>query len=445
MAKSKSLAYRCESCEAELSQWFGKCPKCDEWNTIAEKQSPSRTKPQKAKALREISESQGVFRETTHLKFLDEILGGGLPKSSTVLLAGEPGIGKSTLLFQMFGRTQERVLYVSAEESAHQVAGRFRSFAKKGDSDFFILTDHRLTYILEEIERLKPAFVAIDSIQMISTESLDRLKGGAASLREIADQLVSAAKSKGFSLWIVGHVTKDGDIAGPKTLEHLVDTVLMFSSCDEPGVRFLQTQKHRFGRSGELAVLEISEKGLTEKEGGDCFWVQQHGHSLSGCAQTIILFGSRFYCVEIQALCSPTHFPSPRRSTTGYDLNRLYLVLAVLEKKLKIALSQMDVYLNVVGGLKIQDPAADLAVAAAILSSFFDKPTFHQGVFCAEIGLTGELRKVPLCLERAKFSEKIGRKAFMTASGALPKTLKPGGLRCEERANLHDAMQSFLS
>lgn len=445
MAKTKSFAYRCESCEAELSQWYGRCPKCDEWNSVIERVSPATKKKQKARALSEISEGQTLVRQSTHLDFLDDILGGGLPEATTVLLAGEPGIGKSTLLFQMFSKSKERVLYVSAEESAAQVAGRFRSFSKQQDSDFFVLTDHRLSQILEEIERLQPKMVAIDSIQMISTESLDRARGGAANLREISDQLVSTAKAKGFTLWIVGHVTKDGDIAGPKTLEHLVDSVLLFSSCDEPGVRFLQTQKHRFGKSGELAVLEISEAGLNEKKGGESFWIQENNQNLSGCAQTAVLFGSRVYCVEIQALCTPTHFPSPRRSTTGFDINRLFLILAVLEKKLKVNLSQMDVYLNVVGGLKIQDPAADLAVAAALLSSLEDKAISSKSIFCAEIGLTGELRKVPQSSERAKLCEKLGKTEFVTATLGASKSPNLRNIQMRESLNLYAAMQNFLS
>lgn len=445
MAKSKLQPYTCEACGASFPKWLGKCTQCGKWNSIVEIAGTKKGRESSSLRLQDIPSQVGIERRSTEIGFLDEILGGGLPPASTLLLAGEPGIGKSTLLFQMFSRAKGRVLYVSAEESAQQVAGRYRSFAESSENEFFVLTESKLSRILEEIESLRPDLVAIDSIQMISTESLDRVRGGAASLRETSEQLVTAAKSLNFILWIVGHVTKEGDIAGPKTLEHLVDTVLLFSSAEDLNIRLLQVQKHRFGKSGELALLEMKTGGLVPREGGETFWIQEHSEDLPGCAYTAIVLGSRVYCVEVQALCSPTHFPSPRRSTTGFDLNRLYLILAVLEKRLKLPFSQMDVYLNVVGGLKVQDPGVDLAVAAALVSAMTDHPVSRNQVFCAEVGLTGELRRVAQLRERAKLCEKIGKRVFVTCEKSQLKSTDFRNLDLIEASQLRTALQNLLS
>jgi len=447
MAKSKKQSYVCQSCGAEFAKWMGRCTQCQSWNTVAlEADIQSKGSSRSLVRLSEVEVKESFQKQSLGLEFLDRILGGGLPSSATVLLAGQPGIGKSTLLFQMLSQLKSKILYVSAEESVQQIANRFHSQKQSINENFYILTENRISDILQEIDSLRPEIVAVDSIQMLSSDSLDRAKGGAASIREVAESLVTAAKTYNFTLWIVGHVTKDGEIAGPKTLEHLVDSVLLFSSAEEPHVRLLQTQKHRFGQSGELAVLEISEKGLAERPGAETYWLQSHTEDMPGCAFAAVLLGSRVYCVEIQALCASTHFPSPRRSTTGFDLNRLYLILAVLEKKLKIPFSNHDVYLNVVGGLKLSDPGVDLAVAAALVSAQTERAVCREMLYCGEIGLTGEVRRAPSMLQRAKAAAQVGKTKFICAKSKEFKNLAKSktGPSVISVNDIHEALKGLL-
>ncbi|PIR22309.1 MAG: DNA repair protein RadA [Deltaproteobacteria bacterium CG11_big_fil_rev_8_21_14_0_20_45_16] len=444
MAKLKTqTAFACESCGTAYSKWQGQCESCGSWNTVVSRQEKiEKLGNSRLLRLSEVEVSDDYHRQSTGLDFLDRILGGGLPRGATILLAGQPGTGKSTLLFQLFGTSKQKCLYVSAEESAQQVASRFRKQTKNPASDFFLHTENQLSEILRTIDKLKPDLVAIDSIQMIVGESLDRMKGGSASIREVSEALVAKAKAMNFTLWIVGHVTKDGEIAGPKTLEHLVDSVILFSEGEESQVRILQTQKHRFGISGELAILEMSSQGLSERPGAESYWMQDHAVDLPGCAFGAALFGSRVYCVEIQALCSDTHFPSPRRSANGFDINRLYLLLAVLEKRLKFAFSHQDVYLNVVGGLKLTDPAVDLAVAAALVSAQTEKPTDRRSVFVGELGLTGEIRMVPSLAQRLRACEQVGRARFICP--VSKKLEAPDSVELLQYRELKEALKDLL-
>jgi DNA repair protein RadA/Sms len=445
VAKAKKAQYVCSNCGSVYPKWQGQCAQCEEWNSIeietASGFAGSATAGAKLQKLSDIEISESFEKQSCAIPFLDRVLSGGLPQGATVLLAGQPGTGKSTLLFQMFGKLKgKKLLYVSAEESASQVAARFRQHQQVDKDNLFVLTDNHLEEILRQIDRLKPDVIAVDSIQMIMTSEFERVKGGVASIREVSEALVSKAKSLNSILWIVGHVTKDGDIAGPKTLEHLVDTVLLFSNAEEPQVRMLQTQKHRFGQSGELAVLEISDKGLREKPGAESYWMQEHSESVAGCAFSPVLMGSRVYCVEVQALCVPTHFPSPRRSTTGFEMNRVYLVLAVLEKILKLTFAHQDVCLNVVGGLKVNDPAMDLAVGAALVSAHSEKTSPSNRVYCGEIGLTGEIRNVPLLELRRASSAQIGKTDFICAKSGTSK-VSEGMRRCR---HIREAFQSLV-
>ncbi len=375
---------------------MGKCLECGAFNSVAEKKSASSRGVAAGASLRAVKISDLQITEegprcSTGLDFLDRVLGGGLPQATVSLVAGEPGIGKSTLLFQMMAGLKSRCLYVSAEESLSQVGSRFKKFKKDLGDQMYLLSENRISEILIQMEVLRPEVMVIDSIQMISAEE-DRVKGGMAAIRDVTDLLVSRAKEMGTSLFVVGHVNKDGEIAGPKTLEHMVDVVLMFSLAEDARLRVLQTQKNRYGATGEVVLLEISDSGLHEAKDADSFWVQKHQKQVYGCAVSGVLLGSRIVCVEIQALVVNSYFPSPRRSTSGFDLNRLLLILAVLEKRLKVPFSRFDVYLNVVGGIKVQDPGADLAVAAALVSAYSEKEVPPQSVFVGEIGLTGELR-----------------------------------------------------
>lgn len=451
MKKKLRESFQCSSCEARFPQWYGRCPQCQEWNTleaVVESITPTgpATAPRgSARPLSEISATEVLQKESLNLDFLDRVLGGGLPRSAVVLVAGEPGIGKSTLLFQMAAHLKNQTcLYVSAEESVGQLNSRFRQLGKENAENIFVMSENRLPVILSEIQKIKPHHVVIDSIQMMYGDSPERIKGGQAAIREVSEDLVSYAKAYNVTLWIVGHVTKEGEIAGPRSLEHLVDSVLFFSSANEPDIRLLQTGKHRFGQSGELVLLEMTEKGLVEKEGVDEFWMQARDKSVSGCALASVMLGSRCYCIEIQALCVPSFFPSPRRSTSGFDYNRLLLILAVLERRLKLSFSQDDVYLKVVGGLKIQDPAADLAVAAALVSAKTEMPVNLDQVFCGELGLTGELRPVPQIRDRLKAAARIG-KSQMRCGPYSKKALASREIDVASSYSLSESLAPLLS
>jgi len=412
MKKSKQSAYHCSDCGALFPKWMGQCTQCQSWNTVVDRPGARASVGDGLRVLSEISSAASQEKWSTQIEFLDRVLSGGCLPGQVLLLAGQPGTGKSTLLFQLFSaQKHKKLLYVSAEESASQVARRFKK--KAGQENIFILTENQISVIIETAQKLKPDMIAVDSIQMILSEDLEKSRGGMSAVREVSEQLVALGKSLDIPVWIVGHVTKDGDIAGPKTLEHLVDTVLLFSNAEDPHLRILQTQKHRFGVSGEIAVLEMSKEGLKEVPAGENFWIEDHGQSLAGCAFAPVVLGSRVYCVEVQALCVNSYFPSPRRSTSGFDINRLHLLLAVLEKQLKFPFSQQDVYLNVVGGMKVVDPALDLAVAAALVSAFTECPVDAQKIYCGELGLTGELRRVSAITQRIKAAAQIKKQIFV--------------------------------
>jgi DNA repair protein RadA/Sms len=445
MAKLKSQPFVCSQCHTSYAKWVGRCLECGELNTVNEVEVAPTSTGAKPVRLVDVKDSVSLEKRSTNIPYLNRLLGEGLPPGTAVLLAGEPGIGKSTLLFQMMAQQTESVLYVSAEESVQQISRRFKSFPSKNSDQLYIVSENHTAKVLQHIDGLRPQVVVIDSIQMMISEAEDRVKGGLASLKEITEVLVSRAKERGFVLWIVGHVNKEGDIAGPKTLEHLVDTVLVFSMAEDSRLRILQTQKNRFGPSGELALLEMDEKGLNEKQESDSYWVHSRDQGVAGCAIASILFGSRVLSVEIQALVVDSYFPSPRRSTSGFDFNRLLLILAVLEKRLKIPFGKMDVYLNVVGGLKISDPGADLAVAAALVSAHSEKSIPANTIFCAEVGLTGELRPVAALKDRIRLASQTNPSAsFMTSSRAETQPKMREGFSIKTFDALEKALQSLF-
>ncbi len=444
--RSAQPLYVCESCGAEFAKWMGRCLECQSLNTVVERKPQSvegaASTPQSLQSL--ISDTDQLEKCSTEMPFLDRLLHGGVPRGTAVLLAGEPGIGKSTLLFQLLAHQKEKSLYVSAEESVTQVARRFRSFSPMMSKELFIISEARVDLICQQIRKLKPKMAVIDSVQMLWTEE-GGAKGGSATLRTAVDLLVDEAKQTGTILWLVGHVNKEGDIAGPKTLEHMVDTVLVFSLAEDARVRILQVQKNRYGPSQETVLLEMSEAGLTEKSEADSYWMRKHSTDVSGCALTAVQLGTRILCVEIQALVVDTYFPSPRRSTSGFDLNRLLLLLAVLEKRLKLPFSRSDVYLNVVGGLKISDPVADLAVAAAVVSALSERAIPSSWVFCGEIGLTGELREVPSLSERAQRLSSLKNAMVISGPHTSSKPDPKVGGRIKNYESVNDALQFLIS
>ncbi len=412
MKKSKSQPYACHSCGATYSRWLGQCENCNAWNTIEELMVAPQQGASKVVSLSSLKEAQDPPRSRSGLVFLDRLLEGGLPRGTCLFMAGEPGIGKSTLLFQMFCRSLVKALYISAEESLEQVGQRFKKWVS-GDRDYLLVaSESRLGSILALMDQEKPQVMIIDSLQMLSSDNVDLSRGGHASLREMAELLVSKAKQLGITLWLVGHVNKEGEIAGPKVLEHLVDAVLTFHLADDFRHRLLQVTKNRYGRSGDLAVLEMTQNGLVEAENQDQVFAPTHEGVTPGSALTVTLVGSRMLAVEVQALCVNSYFPSPKRSATGFDVNRLNLLLAVLEKKLRIPFSRQDVYLNIVGGLRLSDPASDLAVAAALISADAEKALPLGAAYIGEVGLTGEIRKVPLLEERSHFLKQRGMKVI---------------------------------
>jgi len=446
VAKSKDLVFRCQSCGASYAKWMGKCLGCNAFNSVEQVHETARSASAqievRAQLVKDLLPQADEPRQALGIDFLDRIVSGGLPPGTAVFIAGEPGIGKSTLLFQLLSQMTQLCLYVSSEESTSQLSRRFRGMRAKPSDRMYLLSSQNLGEILEQMTAIKPQIMVLDSIQMVLAEE-GKVKGGVASLRETSEQLVTLAKQLGVTLFIVGHVNKEGEIAGPKTLEHLVDTVLTFTMAEDSRHRILQTQKNRYGPSGELALLEISESGLKEVPSADSFWTQKHVSEVFGCAIAPVVVGSRIMNVELQALVVQSYFPSPRRSSNGFELNRLFLLLAVLEKHLRIPFSKMDVYLNVVGGLKISDPGADLAAAAALISAYFEKPVLKSGVYVGEIGLTGELRPPALYSERLKYAQQS--KVRSVIGPALESRLKGAeAVDLKAAASLRHAFVSLL-
>jgi DNA repair protein RadA/Sms len=360
----------------------------------------------KSSLLKDLLSVPDVQKKSMQIPFMDRLMMGGLPAGTVTLIAGEPGIGKSTLLFQMLASHHEKALYVSTEEALSQIGQRFKKLVHHDAEQMHILAEQKIEEILAQMSVLRPDLMVLDSLQMLHSES----DFGKTGIKDMMDTLVSEAKRLQITLFVVGHVTKDGEIAGPKTLEHLVDTVLTFTLAEDSRTRILQIQKNRYGPSGEVVLLEMTERGLEESKEGDDFWIQAHQEAVYGCAVAPVVVGTRIVPVEIQALVVNSYFPSPRRSTSGFELNRLLLILAVLEKRLKLPFSRMDVYLNVVGGLRLSDPGADLAVAAALVSAYSEKPIDLNLSFLGEIGLTGELRPVSRQSERLTVMTKQHQK-----------------------------------
>lgn len=421
MAKAKTR-FICSSCGSISPKWLGKCPDCGEWNTfseeVVEKKSAAGMQAYiPAASPRELRAVQGVetVRFPTGLSELDLVLGGGLVKGSVVLVGGEPGIGKSTIMLQIagiLGQIKKRLLYVSGEESAEQIKMRADRL-KVPYSNIDLLTTSSFEDVVSAVSLNKYDFLVIDSIQTVVSSELSSAGGTVGQVKHITYRLVEIAKSTGLTVFIVGQVTKDGAIAGPKVLEHLVDTVLYFEGDYTRGVRLLRTVKNRFGSTNEVGLFEMTDKGLIEVS-GDLFI--NKGEAAAGQAVAPVMEGSRSFLVEIQALVAPTFFQFPKRSANGFDQNRLQMLVAVLEKRGGVNLNNADIYLNVAGGLKITEPAADTAVCAALISSFSDKPIGNDIVFSGEVGLSGEIRPVSNINMRIAESLRMGAKTIHTAN-----------------------------
>ena len=416
MAKTKT-SFFCQNCGAQYAKWMGQCKSCNEWNTIVEeviqkeekrnwKQTTSVKKPNKALKINEIQLNK-EDRISTKNNELNRVLGGGLVKGSMTLLGGEPGIGKSTLLLQIALSIPKKVLYVSGEESQSQIKMRAERLQIK-NTNCLILTETNTQHIFRTIEEVRPEFVVIDSIQTLYTEYIEASPGSISQIRETTAELIKFAKETATSVLLIGHITKDGNIAGPKILEHMVDVVLQFEGDRNHTYRILRANKNRFGSTAELGIYEMQSIGLREVDNPSEILISQKEDDLSGTAIAATLEGMRPLMIEVQALVSTAVYGTPQRSATGYDTKRLNMLLAVLEKRAGFRLGAKDVFLNIAGGIKVDDPAIDLAVISAILSSNEDEAIPQDFCFAAEIGLAGEIRPVNRVEQRILEAEKLG-------------------------------------
>jgi len=414
MSKART-EYVCQTCGSKSPKWIGHCPSCNEWNTYVEeivvreeKRSASQKMLQSVpRKITEITTSK-ESRINTGILELNRILGGGLVPGSTVLIAGEPGIGKSTLALQLALLMSDlKILYISGEESAEQIRLRAERIGKLHEN-CFILTETYLESILDQISGFSPDLVIIDSVQTLYTDLIDSSPGSIAQIRECSSRLIRYAKEYHIPVILIGHINKEGHIAGPKVLEHIVDTVLQFEGDDVNLYRLLRSVKNRYGSTADLGIFEMTGTGLKEVINPSEILLSQYDENLSGTAIASTINGIRPFLIEIQALVSSAVYGTPQRSSTGFDLRRLGMLLAVLEKRAGFRLSAKDVFLNIAGGLKIYDPAIDLAVIVSILSSNNDYPVSHKICFAAEVGLSGEIRPVTRIEQRIAEAEKLG-------------------------------------
>ena len=415
MAKS-SKKYICSECGYSTLSWLGKCPSCGGWNTFEEETVEEKKTVRKAvsfgasKATRfkDVKHTE-YLRSKTGMDELDRVLGGGIVKGSVVLIAGEPGIGKSTLLMQISDvlSSNQSVLYISGEESDSQLKYRADRLSVSGD-DLFILTETDIDIIMDECEDLEPAFIIVDSIQTMSCDGVSSSPGSVTQIKECTNRFISYAKNSGTSVLIVGHVNKEGGIAGPKVLEHMVDAVLMFEGERDQTYRIIRASKNRYGSTNEIGVFEMTGVGLAEVPNPSEMLLSGRPKNISGNCAVCVMEGSRPIITEIQALVSKSVFPSPKRASNGIDYNRLYLILAVLEKRLGLKFSLCDAYVNVIGGIRFEEPAADLATAIALISSIRDIPVRDDLIAFGEIGLAGEVRNVGSPDQRVNEAARLG-------------------------------------
>ncbi len=428
MAKIKT-AYYCQNCGSQYSQWHGQCKNCGEWNTlveeIVEKKAPHYdilgSGKQKIVNITEV-EAGTEQRLKTISDELNRVMGGGIVLGSVTLIGGEPGIGKSTLLLQLALKMKKKILYVSGEESASQIKMRADRLTDIQNSNCFLYTETSVEKILKEAKNLQPDLMIIDSIQTLQSQLIESSPGTVSQIRECSNELIKFAKENNIPVILVGHITKEGQIAGPKVLEHMVDVVLNFDGDRNHLFRLLRAQKNRFGSTAEIGIYEMITQGLKEIKNPSEILITKKFEELSGNAIAVTLEGNRPMLLEIQALVSSAVYGTPQRSCTGFDAKRLNMLLAVLEKRAGFMLGAKDVFLNITGGIKTDDPALDLAVIAAILSSNEDIAISEKFCFAGEIGLSGEIRPVPQIEQRISEAEKLGyEKIFISKQNKISK------------------------
>lgn len=430
--KSKTI-FTCSSCGYQSAKWVGRCPDCGEWNTMVEKiavetkSSPSNAANyQQPVALTEV-ESGSETRFSSGICELDRVLGGGIVQGSLVLVGGEPGIGKSTLLLQICQNIAGEILYVSGEESASQIKMRAKRLLISNDG-LSLLCNTNLDNILSVLESKRPKVAIIDSVQTVSSPSVSSAPGSVSQIREVTHRLMWAAKSMQITIFIVGHVTKEGSIAGPRVLEHMVDCVLYFEGENNHTFRLLRAVKNRFGSTNEVGIFEMSDDGLHDVLNPSIALLEDREMQTSGTCITCTIEGTRPILTEVQALVTPTFFPVPRRTASGVDYNRMVLLLAVLEKRLKLNLSNYDAYLNIAGGMRLSEPASDLGVALAIYSNYKDIIIPPSIAVFGEIGLSGEIRPVPMVENRVKEAKKLGFEKLIIPNACLAKLKDKAGV-----------------
>lgn len=449
MAKGKKSIFFCQNCGHEENKWLGQCPMCKEWNTFVE-ESVSVTKSSTAKLAHETQvvaltqiETDNEDRIHTQIKELDRVLGGGIVPGSLVLVGGDPGIGKSTLLLQVCQKlceSKRQVLYISGEESLKQIklrANRMGEFKE----DLFLLCETNLEIIRTIIEKRKPDFVVIDSIQTMYNEEVASAPGSVSQVRESTNVFMQLAKGLGISIFIVGHVTKEGTVAGPRVLEHMVDTVLYFEGDRHASYRILRGVKNRFGSTNEIGVFEMRQNGLVEVENPSEYMLSGKPEHASGSVVACSIEGTRPILIEIQALVCSSNFGMPRRTAAGTDYNRVNLLMAVLEKRMGLHLSNYDAYVNIAGGVKMNEPAIDLGIVMALISSYKNQPIDEKTMVFGEVGLSGEVRAVSMPEQRVAEAKKLGFETCILPEVSKDMVKGIQGIKIIGVKNIADVMQ----
>ncbi len=458
MAKGKKSVFFCQNCGHEEAKWLGQCPMCGEWNTFVEEKLDSGITKGTTAAARAVRESvrgakivpltevtaDDKVRCRTGIKELDRVLGGGIVPGSLVLVGGDPGIGKSTLLLQVCRRlaSDRKILYISGEESQAQIklrANRMGDFS----ANLYLLCETNLDIIRGVIEKEKPELVIIDSIQTMYSEDVSSAPGSVSQVRESTNLFMQLAKGLCISIFIVGHVTKEGTVAGPRVLEHMVDTVLYFEGDRHASYRILRAVKNRFGSTNEIGVFEMQQNGLVEVENPSEYMLSGRPENASGSVVTCSMEGTRPILIEIQALVCQSNFGMPRRTAAGTDYNRVNLLMAVLEKRLGMALGNSDAYINIAGGIRLSEPAIDLGIVMAIVSSFRNRPVDEKTIVFGEVGLSGEVRAVNMPEQRVAEAKKLGFETCILPAVSLKMVKAIEGIRLVGVKNIGDAVREI--
>jgi len=453
MAKSAKTIFVCSSCGNESSKWLGKCPACGEWNTYYEEKlvetknsrsSSSNVSKAQVVQLKDV-ETNKYERYKTGYEELDRVLGGGLVQGSLVLIGGEPGIGKSTLILQLCDKVKVNgsILYVSGEESGSQIKMRADRLKINNDNIYF-LGETSMNLIDDSITKLTPGLVIIDSIQTIYSDDITAAPGSVSQVREVTSRIMMTCKKQNITTIIIGHVTKDGNIAGPRVLEHMVDAVLYIEGERFFSYRVLRGVKNRFGSTNEVGLFEMREEGMCEIDNPSDIMISDREGNPSGSIIIATLEGTRTMLIEVQALVTPTAFGMPRRTGIGVEFNRLVLLLAVLEKRANIPLSNQDAYINIVSGIKVDEPAADLGIALSIVSSYKNVPISKNLIAVGEVGLTGEIRTVNSIEKRIKEAEKMGFDTILIPKGSMRNLKYSGNIKVLPVSNIKEAISKAI-